>query len=122
MIEYKTGDILAEDAEAMVNTVNCVGVMGRGVALQFKRAFPKNFKAYAGRCKRNEIRPGKVFVFDTGGMLSPRFIINFPTKRHWRARVVSKTSNQDWNRWPTRFDTAALNPLPFRRWVADSEG
>ena len=86
MIKYKTGDILAEDAEALVNTVNCVGVMGRGVALQFKRAFPKNFKAYAGRCKRNEIRPGKVFVFDTGEMLSPRFIINFPTKRHWRGK------------------------------------
>lgn len=84
MIEFKTGDIFAEDAEALVNTVNCVGVMGRGVALQFKRAFPKNFKAYAARCKRNEIQPGKVFVFETDEMFSPRFIINFPTKRHWR--------------------------------------
>lgn len=51
MIKYKTGDILAEDAEALVNTVNCVGVMGRGIALQFKCAFPENFKAYAARCK-----------------------------------------------------------------------
>ena len=86
MIEFKTGDILAEDAEALVNTVNCVGVMGRGIALQFKRAFPKNFEAYARRCRRNEIQPGKVFVFETGEMITPRFIFNFPTKRHWRGK------------------------------------
>ena len=86
MIEYKTGDILAEEAEALVNTVNCVGVMGRGIALQFKRAFPENFKAYATQCKRNEMRPGRVFVFETGEMLLPRYIINFPTKRHWRGK------------------------------------
>ena len=86
MIEYKTGDILAEQAEALVNTVNCVGIMGRGVALQFKRAFPENFKAYAARCKRNEMQPGCVFVFETGTLLPPRYIINFPTKRHWRGK------------------------------------
>ena len=86
MIEYKTGDILAEQAEALVNSVNCVGVMGRGIALQFKRAFPENFKAYAARCKRHEMQPGLVFVFETGGMLPPRYIINFPTKRHWRGK------------------------------------
>ena len=86
MIEFKTGDILTEDAEALVNTVNCVGVMGRGIALQFKRAFPENFKAYAAHCKRNEIQPGKVFIFKTGEMISPRFIVNFPTKRHWRGK------------------------------------
>lgn len=86
MIEFKTGDILAEQAEALVNTVNCVGVMGRGIALQFKRAFPENFKAYAARCRRNEMQPGRVFVFETGGMLPPRYIINFPTKRHWRGK------------------------------------
>ena len=73
-------------AEALVNTVNCVGVMGRGIALRFKRAFPENFKAYAARCKRNEIQPGKVFIFETGEMISPRFIVNFPTKRHWRGK------------------------------------
>lgn len=86
MIEYKTGDILAEDAEALVNTVNCVGVMGRGVALQFKRMFPDNFKVYEARCKRNKMQPGEVFVFDTGEALRPRYIINFPTKRHWRGK------------------------------------
>jgi len=86
MIEYKTGDILAEKADALVNTVNCVGVMGRGIALQFKRRFPGNFRAYAVRCKRKEIQPGRMFVFETGEMISPRYIINFPTKRHWRGK------------------------------------
>ncbi len=86
MIEYKTGDILTEEAEALVNTVNCVGVMGRGIALQFKRAFPENFKAYADRCKRKKMQQGCVFVFDTGKMFPPRYIINFPTKRHWRGK------------------------------------
>lgn len=86
MIEFRTGDILQADAEALVNTVNCVGVMGRGVALQFKEAFPANFRAYEAACKREEVRPGRMFVFDTGRMVNPRFIINFPTKRHWRGK------------------------------------
>ena len=86
MIEHKTGDILVEDVEALVNTVNCVGVMGRGIALQFKKTFPENFKAYADPCKRNEVQPGKMFVFETGQLTNPRYIINFPTKRHWRGK------------------------------------
>jgi O-acetyl-ADP-ribose deacetylase (regulator of RNase III) len=86
MIEYKTGDLLAEDTEALVNTVNCVGIMGRGVALQFKRAWPENFKAYAAACRRDEVQPGRMFVFETGRLTPPRTIINFPTKRHWRGR------------------------------------
>jgi O-acetyl-ADP-ribose deacetylase (regulator of RNase III) len=86
MLEYKTGDILAEETEALVNTVNCVGVMGRGIALQFKNVFPDNFKAYAEACKRQEMQPGRMFVFDTGRLTNPRYIINFPTKRHWRGK------------------------------------
>lgn len=84
MITYKSGDILKEDAEALINTVNCEGVMGRGIALQFKNAFPENFKAYAAACKRGEVQPGNMFVFQTGKMVNPQFIINFPTKRKWR--------------------------------------
>jgi len=87
MIEFKTGNILAEDAEALVNTVNCVGIMGRGVALKFKEAFPKNFKAYARACQRREVQPGRMFVFATEQLTNPRYIINFPTKRHWRGRA-----------------------------------
>lgn len=86
MIEYKTGDILTEDVEALVNTVNCVGIMGRGIALQFKNAFPENFKSYAAACKRNEVQPGRMFVFETGQLTNPHYIINFPTKRHWRGK------------------------------------
>jgi O-acetyl-ADP-ribose deacetylase (regulator of RNase III) len=84
MIRYTTGDILNADVEALVNTVNCVGIMGRGIALQFKNAFPKNFDAYAAACSREEVQPGCMFVFETGTMTNPKFIINFPTKRHWR--------------------------------------
>jgi len=86
MIEYKTGDILSEQTDALVNTVNCVGVMGRGIALQFKRNFPENFKAYASLCKQGKMQPGRVFVFETKQTIRPRYIINFPTKRHWRGK------------------------------------
>lgn len=86
MIEYTSGDILRSEAEALVNTVNCVGVMGRGIALQFKNMFPENFKAYAAACERREVQPGRMFVFDTGQLTPPRYIINFPTKRHWRGK------------------------------------
>jgi len=85
-IEYKAGDILREDAEALVNTVNCVGVMGRGIALQFRKAWPENFKEYAAACKRGEVVPGRMFVHETGQLTNPRYIINFPTKRHWRGK------------------------------------
>ncbi len=86
MFEYKTGDIFEEQADALVNSVNCVGVMGRGIALQFKKQFPANFKAYADACKRGEVKPGRMFVYELGHMTSPHFIINFPTKRHWRGK------------------------------------
>ncbi len=86
MIEFKSGDILKDPAEALVNTVNCVGVMGRGIALQFKNAYPQNFKAYAAACHQGAVQPGHMFVFETGQLTSPRYIINFPTKRHWRGK------------------------------------
>ena len=86
MITHKTGNIIDEGVEALVNTVNCVGVMGRGIALQFKKGFPENFNAYAAACKRKEVRPGHMFVFETRQTINPRYIINFPTKRHWRGK------------------------------------
>ncbi len=84
MIELRRGDILAADAEAFVNTVNCVGVMGRGIALQFRRAFPENYEAYAAACKRGDLQLGRIFVYPTKRLCNPRFILNFPTKQHWR--------------------------------------
>lgn len=86
MLKFTTGDILAADVEALVNTVNCVGIMGRGIALQFKNAFPKNFKAYEVACAQGDVQPGRMFVFETGTMTNPKYIINFPTKRHWRGK------------------------------------
>lgn len=85
MIRFKRGDILEEKVDALVNTVNCVGVMGRGVALQFKNEWPLNFRAYAAACTRGDVQPGRMFVFETSRS-QPRFIVNFPTKRHWRGK------------------------------------
>ena len=85
MIQYTSGNILKAGTDALVNTVNSVGIMGRGIALQFKEAFPANFKAYAAACRLGEVQPGRMFVFYTG-LTAPRYIINFPTKRHWRGK------------------------------------
>ena len=84
MIEEGRGNLLEADVNALVNTVNIVGVMGKGIALQFKRAFPANFRAYREACQRGEIRLGHVWTFDTGVLGSRRYILNFPTKGHWR--------------------------------------
>ena len=86
MLKRTTGNILEADADALVNSVNCVGVMGRGIALQFKKAFPANFTAYKAACDRKEVEPGKMFVFERSDLVSPRYIINFPTKRHWKGK------------------------------------
>lgn len=86
MIENAQGNLLEADAEALVNTVNCVGVMGKGVALQFKQAFPENFEAYQRVCRRKELKPGGMFIFETRTMIGPKYIINFPTKRHWKGK------------------------------------
>lgn len=85
MIELRHDNLLKCDAEALVNTVNCVGVMGKGIALAFKEAYPANFKAYAAACKRSEVRPGTMFVSDIGDMFARKWIVNFPTKQHWSA-------------------------------------
>lgn len=84
MIEIGKGNLLESEVDALVNTVNCDGFMGKGIALQFKQAFPKNFKFYEDACKAGKVVPGHVLVFDNGGLLCPRYVINFPTKRHWR--------------------------------------
>lgn len=86
MIISTQGDILRDESEAIVNTVNCVGVMGRGIALQFRNAYPENYKAYEKACQRGEVQPGRMFVSETGELAGPRYIINFPTKRHWRGK------------------------------------
>lgn len=86
MIETIKGNLLNAPVEALVNTVNTVGIMGKGIALQFKQAYPQMFRDYEQACKAGEVQLGKVHVFDLGGLVGgPRWIINFPTKGHWRA-------------------------------------
>ena len=85
MIKYITGNILDSDAQALVNTVNTMGVMGKGIALQFKKAYPNNYKAYEKACKNSELQVGKMFVtVDSNTTSGERTIINFPTKTNWR--------------------------------------
>lgn len=83
---WRQGDLFQEDVAALVNPVNCVGVMGRGLALQFKRNFPDNFTAYVEACKQGRVQPGQMFVTETHAGGKQRLLINFPTKRHWRAK------------------------------------
>jgi O-acetyl-ADP-ribose deacetylase (regulator of RNase III) len=86
MVSEEQGNLLEATADALVNTVNTVGVMGKGIALQFKQAYPANFRAYEAACRRGEVRLGSMFTYETGLLDGPRYIINFPTKGHWRAR------------------------------------
>ncbi len=84
MIKFVKGNIFNSNAEALVNPVNTVGVMGKGLALQFKMKFPKNFELYKKACKEGKITIGKMFVTQTNILTNPKWIINFPTKKHWK--------------------------------------
>jgi len=86
MLTEEHGNLLEAPADALVNTVNTVGIMGKGLALQFKQAYPGNFRAYQSACRRGEVRLGRMFTYETGQLDGPRFVINFPTKAHWRSR------------------------------------
>jgi O-acetyl-ADP-ribose deacetylase (regulator of RNase III) len=91
MIEFATGNLIAAPVEALVNTVNTAGVMGRGIALQFKQAYPAMFRAYETASKAAQVKLGKMHVFDLGGLVGgPRWIINFQTKGQWRAASLIK--------------------------------
>ena len=85
MITLTQGDLLKQDdVDAIVNAVNCVGVMGKGIALQFKHRWPANFTEYTAACKAGKVRPGRMFIRMLGRLVRPQYIINFPTKNHWR--------------------------------------
>jgi len=86
MITYTQGNLLEAQVEALVNTVNTVGVMGKGIALMFKERFPKNMAEYASACKAKQVNTGKMFVTETSELMGPKWIVNFPTKQHWRAK------------------------------------
>lgn len=86
MINYTQGNLLEANVEALVNTVNTVGVMGKGIALMFKERFPENMQAYAKACNAEEVVTGKMFVTATNELMGPKWIVNFPTKQHWRSK------------------------------------
>lgn len=85
MIKFEQGNLLEARAEALVNTVNTVGVMGKGIALMFKERFAENFRLYAAACKSKQVQTGRMFVTEVHELDGPRWIVNFPTKQHWRA-------------------------------------
>ncbi len=87
MVRFEEGNLLDADVEALVNTVNTVGIMGKGIALMFKERFPNNFREYATACKAGEVRLGEMFVTENRKLFGPKWIVNFPTKDHWRSRT-----------------------------------
>lgn len=86
MIRYTTGNLLEARAEALVNTVNTVGIMGKGIALMFKERFRDNFERYETACKKKEVQVGRMFVTEPGELDGPKWVVNFPTKQDWRGR------------------------------------
>ena len=84
MMRFTKGNLLESRVDAVVNTVNTVGIMGKGIALMFKERFPENFKAYEAACKAGQVEVGKMFVTPGVELDGPRWIINFPTKQDWR--------------------------------------
>jgi O-acetyl-ADP-ribose deacetylase (regulator of RNase III) len=105
MIQYTQGNLLHADTEAVVNTVNTVGVMGKGVALAFKETYPENFTEYEAACKAGLLKTGRMFVTENRSLHGPRWIINFPTKKHWRQ--------------PSRFEWIVEGLADLRRVVLD---
>ncbi|MEE9964715.1 MAG: macro domain-containing protein [Propionicimonas sp.] len=106
-IEYGHGDLLAQDVDALINTVNTEGAMGKGIALQFKKAWPAMYADYSAAARRGEVVTGRMHVWETGLATCPRFIINFPTKRHWRT--------------PSRLSDIAAGLKDLRRVIADHQ-
>ena len=107
MITFKQGNLLEARAEALVNTVNTVGVMGKGIALMFKERFDDNFRRYAAACKAKEVQTGKMFVTPVHELDGPRWIVNFPTKQHWRA--------------PSRMEWVVEGLQDLRRFLAEQQ-
>ncbi len=105
MIREVSGNLLTADVDALVNTVNTAGVMGKGIALQFKRAYPAMFTAYEKAAKAGELQPGHMHVWPTNQLDGPRYVINFPTKRHWRS--------------PSRIDDVAEGLADLRRVISE---
>jgi O-acetyl-ADP-ribose deacetylase (regulator of RNase III) len=106
MIRYVQGNLLEAPADALVNAVNTVGVMGKGIALMFKLRFDENYRRYVAACKTGQVRTGLMFVTEVNELVGPRWIVNFPTKQHWRA--------------PSRMDWIVDGLQDLRRFIVDN--
>jgi O-acetyl-ADP-ribose deacetylase (regulator of RNase III) len=84
MVTFVRGDIFKSPAQVLVNSVNCVGVMGKGIALEFKKRYPQMYNDYKARCDKGQVRPGEPYLWEDDSVQ----ILNFPTKRHWRENSV----------------------------------
>lgn len=113
MITNVTVDLPTASSEALGNSVNCLGGMGRGAGLEFKRKFPGNFNAYKAACDREEVHPGRMFVFETGELI-PRYIINFLRSALGAPRAASTTSKRGSSHSSRRSNSATYAPSPFR--------
>ena len=121
MLTLTRGNILEAGTEALVNTVNTVGVMGKGIALQFKRAFPENYEAYRRACDRGELAPGRLLVYETGWLNPPKYIINFPTKTHWRSGSRLEDIEAGLQTLVKEIQRLAFGQWPFRLSAAETE-
>lgn len=106
MIRYVQGNLLEAPADALVNAVNTVGVMGKGIALMFKLRFEENYWRYVAACKAGQVRTGQMFVTEVNELMGPRWIVNFPTKQHWRA--------------PSRMEWIVDGLRDLRRFIVDN--
>ena len=107
MIKFTQGNLLEAPVEALVNTVNTVGVMGKGIALMFKDRFAHNYQLYIDACKAKQVQTGKLFVTEVTEITGPRWIVNFPTKQHWRA--------------PSRMEWIVEGLQDLRRFLLDNQ-
>jgi O-acetyl-ADP-ribose deacetylase (regulator of RNase III) len=105
MLRYSQGNLLDAEADAVVNTVNEVGVMGKGIALMFREAFKENYEAYAAACEQGKVKVGHMFVTQNHALTGPKWIINFPTKKHWR--------------YPTKFEWVEEGLKDLRRVIEE---
>lgn len=108
MIEFKQGNLLEDEAEVLVNTVNTVGVMGKGIALAFKNAFPLNYAVYRQKCLAGELVVGVVLaVTDSNLLYGTKIILNFPTKKHWKM--------------PSQYDYIYTGLQALREWLIQTK-
>ena len=109
MIEYKTGDLFNSEAQTLVNTVNCVGVMGKGIALEFKKRYPDMFKSYKSICDKKLLRPGTLQLYKK----SDQWILNFPTKDHWRNKSKMQWLEDGLSKFRETYKEKGISSIAF---------